>query len=185
MSELSYPAGTLRGDYVRAALGLLLTIGPALAIPWSSPANLVLLPGACLFAIFSIRTWRRQQCRVFVNDRSISIFGLRPVSLEWAKIKSVNLSYFSTRRDHSGGWMQLKLRGEDPRRPDRLCTIRIDSTLDGFETVVRRAAAAATASGLSVSAATRANFAALGIDWGATARITPDETGIEPVREHG
>ena len=81
--------------------------------------------------------------------------------------------------------MQLKLRGEDPRRPDRLCIIRIDSTLDGFETVVRRAAAAAKANGLSVSAATRANFAALGIDWGATATITPDEAGIEPVREHG
>jgi hypothetical protein len=185
MTELSYPAGALRGDYVRAALGLLLTVGPALAIPWSSPANLVLLPAACLFAIFTIRTWRRQQSRVIVNDDGISIFGMRRVSLDWAKINAVKLSYFSTRRDRSGGWMQLKLRGEDPRRPDRARTIRIDSTLDEFDTVARRAAAAVTANCIAISPATRVNFAAMGIDWLGGSTGEHIDAGDEPVREHG
>lgn len=185
MNEFSYPASAVRGDYVRAGLGLLLTVGPALAIPWSSPANLVLLPAACLFAIFSYRTWRRQHSRVVVNDGGISISGPRRVSLAWPQLRSVKLSYFSTRRDHAGGWMQLKLRGEDPRRPARSCTIRLDSTLDGFAGVARRAAAAAAANGLPLSAATQANLAALGIDAADIHAVTADQTGTHLAREHG
>ncbi len=167
MSEFIYPVSALRGDYVRAAAGLMLTLGPAAAIPMSSPANYVLLPAGLLFALFGVRTWLRQQCRVHLTNAGISIFQPRQVSLDWQRVRAVKLSYFSTRPDRSGGWMQLILQGDDPQHQGRSRTIRLDSALDGFVTVARRAAAAAEANALPISATTRANFEALGVELGA------------------
>ncbi len=164
MSDLRYPPQTLRGDYIRTGIGLILTIGPALALPPWSPALLVLLPATVLFLIFGYRTWRRQVSRIVVAPDGISLFCPRQVSLTWTQIRSVRLSYFSTRSDHTGGWMQLTLKGEDPRRGGGLGVIRVDSALDNFDLVARQAAAAAHANGLALSAATQANFEALGID---------------------
>jgi hypothetical protein len=52
--------------------------------------------------------------------------------------------------------MQLTLQGERKR-------LRFDSTLEGFDRLVRRAVAAASRNGVSLSAATLANLAALDI----------------------
>jgi hypothetical protein len=164
MSDLRYPVAALRGDYVRAGFGLALSLAPAAAVPLASAADYLLLPAAVLFAIFGWRTWQRQQSRVVIDRQGISIFRARQVSLPWPSIRSVRLSYFSTRADRREGWMQLTLTGEDPQRSDGLRKIRIDSSLDGFEQVARCAAAAARMNELTVSAATRANFDALGID---------------------
>ncbi len=58
----------------------------------------------------------------------------------------------------------MTLKGDDPRRRGRLRAIRIDSALEDFERVARHAAAAAHANRVALTAATRANFDALGID---------------------
>ncbi len=60
--------------------------------------------------------------------------------------------------------MQLTLTGEDPQQGQSLRKIRIDSSLDGFEQVARCAAVAVRMNELTINAATRANFDALGID---------------------
>jgi hypothetical protein len=181
MTELSYPSQTLRGDYIRAGIGLVLTLGPALAIPLASPANYILLPAAALFLAFALRTWRRQQTRIVLTADGISLFGSQPASFPWTHIRSVRLSYFSTQRDRTGGWMQLTLKGTDPQRPGKLRAIHVDSTLPGFDTLLRAAALAAEQNGLELSDATRANFAAAGID--PVAPVDGDTaTGYE--REH-
>jgi hypothetical protein len=164
MTELRYPTETLRGDYIRAGIGLLLTLGPALAIPLTSPANYFLFPAAALFLAYAWRTWRRQRTRVAITAEGISLFGSQPVSLAWRQVRSVRLSYFSTQRDRTGGWMQLTLKGIDPQRPGTLRAIHIDSTLPGFDAIVRAAANAAALNGLQLSDATRANLSAAGID---------------------
>jgi len=166
VTEFYYPFSTLRADYIRATVGLALTLGPAAAIPLGSPADYVLLPAAALFAAFAWRTGCRHRCRVHLSNARISIFCPRQVSLDWQRIRTVKLSYFSTRPDRSGGWMQLTLQGEgdDPQRQGRSRTIRLDSGLDGFTEVARRAAAAVDANALPVSATTHANFQALGLD---------------------
>jgi hypothetical protein len=164
MTELRYPPEALRGDYIRAGIGLVLTLGPALAIPLSSPANYLLLPAAALFLAFGWRTWRRQKTRLAVTADGISLFCSQRVSLSWTQVQSVRLSYFSTQRDRTGGWMQLTLKGIDPQRPGKLRAIHVDSTLPGFEIVARAAAAAAIHNGLTLSDATRANFGAAGFD---------------------
>ncbi len=163
MNELRYPFAALRADYLRAAAGLALTLGPALAVPAGSAALYVLGPAAALFLAFGVRTWQRQRSRVRLGLDAISLFSVARVSLAWNDLHSIKLSYFSTRGDRTGGWMQMTLKGEDPQRRGTLRTIRLDSSLEGFADVARRAADAARAKGLLLSEPTRSNFAALGI----------------------
>jgi hypothetical protein len=164
VTEFRYPTRALRGDYLRAGLGLVLTIGPALAVPRGSYALYVLIPIACVFFAFALRTWQRQQSRVVVDLQGISLFSPRRVSLPWANVRAVHLSYYSLKSDRTGGWMQLTLKGSDPQRRDTVRAIRIDSTLDGFEQVARRVARVVEENGVTLNDITRANFASLGID---------------------
>lgn len=157
MSTLRYGFEALRADYLRAAGGLALTLGPALFIPFDSAAMYVLGPVALLFLVFGLRIWRRQMSRVELDAAGISLFSPQRVSLPWNELRAVKLSYYSTRADRTGGWMQLTLKGDTQ-------TIRLDSSLDGFERVARLAAATARERGLELTAATQSNFGALGID---------------------
>jgi hypothetical protein len=156
MIELRYRFATLRADYLRAGTGLVLSLGPAAMVPGGSAALYVLLPAALLFLAFGLRTWRRQISRVWLDEAGISLFSPRRVSLAWEDIRALKLGYYAVRTDRTGGWMQLTLKGADK-------TIRIDSSLDEFEQLVRRAASAAQHNGAKLSEATRTNLAALNI----------------------
>jgi hypothetical protein len=68
----------------------------------------------------------------------------------------MRLAYYSTRRDRRSGWMQLELGAGGAR-------VRLDSRIEGFDQVVRHAAAVAAAHGLALNEATFANLEALGI----------------------
>ena len=68
----------------------------------------------------------------------------------------MKLSYFSTKRDRKEGWMQLDLKAAHGR-------IRVDSTLDDFPLIARRAVEAANARGVPLPDATRGNLTGLGI----------------------
>lgn len=156
MMTLRYRSAALRGDYLRAGAGLVLSLGPALTVPSSSPALYVLLPAALLFLVFGLRTWRRQIQRLELDEAAISLFSPRRVSLAWDEIRTLKLGYYAVRADRTGGWMQLTLKGAQH-------AIRVDSSLDNFEELVRQAAAAAFANGVTVSPATSSNLTALGI----------------------
>jgi hypothetical protein len=71
----------------------------------------------------------------------------------------MRLGYYSTRRDREGGWMQLKLIGAGG-------TVKLDSTIDDFTHIARRALAAARANNLQLGEPTLENLAALGIALG-------------------
>lgn len=157
MMELRYRFDSLRADYLRAGAGLLLTLGPAALVPAGSAAHYVLLPAAALFLAFGLRTWWRQRSRLVLDEAGISLFSWRRVSLAWNGIRALKLAYYAVRTDRTGGWMQLTLKGERE-------TIRVDSSLDRFEELVRRVAGAARTNGVTVSPATRANLVALGLD---------------------
>ena len=164
MNVYRYPLKSVVGDYARASAGLALTAGPAMMVPAGSASLYVLLPLAALFVAFAIRTGRRQIARVELTPAGLSIFRPGQVSLEAGEVDSVKLSYFSTKSDRAGGWMQLTLKGRAGR------TIRIDSGLEGFGEIARWAAAAAIANRVELSHATIVNFAALGIVIDATTR---------------
>lgn len=145
------------GDYVRAGFGLALTGTPLLLTPAGSAAVWVLGPLFALFAVFGARTALRHRTVVEADDQRITAHGLWRQQLAWSVLSEVKLNYYSTKRDRSQGWMQLVLVGGRDR-------VRIDSTLDGFPEVARRAYDTARARGLELSEASVANFAALGFE---------------------
>lgn len=157
-----YPARRLTGDYLRAASGLLLTAGPAALLPVGSYGFISLVVGAALFAALAGQTCLRQCTEVRVDEDGIET---RPLGthIRWHDLSGVKLSYFSTRRDGRGGWMQLSLRSDGGR-------IRLDSSLDGFETVAALVARRAEENRVALTPASMSNLKALGIGGGPVAR---------------
>lgn len=169
-SRHHYEKQGLYGDYVRAAAGLLLTLGPVFATGATGTAAVILYGLAALFALFAIRTWLRQRTQVVVDSAGISTSGMRHVTVRWNALQRVKLSYFSTRRDRQRGWMQLILR-------DDSATVRVDSQLTDFDEVIARTAEALVAGGLRVNETTAANFAAYGHDVPVSGLLGEDEAG--------
>jgi hypothetical protein len=160
MTQYRYPRRALTGDFLRAGIGVAITAGPALAIPPTSVAQFVLAPLALLFLAFGVRTWRRSVAVIAVTARDISLSAPWQARLAWHNLKAVRLNYYSTRFDRTGGWMQLMLKGQGG--PEG-ATIRLDSTLEGFNEIARHVATVARAARIPLSEATRNNFSALGI----------------------
>jgi hypothetical protein len=84
----------------------------------------------------------------------------------------MRLAYYAPRRAQQDGWLQLTLRGRSGP------AIRVDSTLDGFDDVLRRATGAAARNELSLDPATQANLAALGL--AAAAEPSAAEPALRP-----
>ena len=157
-AALRYPLAALYADYLRAAFGLALTVGPLLLLEL---ADVLVVPLAALglvFAWFGMRTVLRHLSRVELSESVIAVRG--PVSryLAWGDLELMKLAYYAPRRARDDGWLQLTLRGAGGR------SIRLDSTLTGFDQVLRMASRAARAKALPLDAATHANLATLGLE---------------------
>jgi hypothetical protein len=155
-----YPWPELRGDYIRASAGIVLTGLPLIATWGDLYAGLILAALMAVFVVFGLRTWLRQRSVYEVGDDRIaqngwSILGAGRVSLPWREVERVKLAFYSTRRDRSKGWMHLKISGGTHR-------LGIDSLIEGFDDIAARSAAAAASNGVTLSDSTLRNFAALG-----------------------
>jgi hypothetical protein len=167
-SAHSYPAAALAADYARAAVGFGLTALFIVVADLSSWMMYILLPLALLFLVYGLRTALRQRVRVTLDGNGIAVSGFFGARIPWSELRAVDLRYFSTKRDKSGGWMELRLSGRDGR-------INLESSLSDFDTVVRRVSAAARREGIEMSAASRTNMAAMGIrDAAADEYLQPD-----------
>lgn len=156
-ADLRYPRQTLWADYVRASAGVLLCGVPLLVIDVNRWLAFFLAAGFVLFALFLVRTALRHRTRYLLGADTLCADGPAGGIVEWRRIERLKLSYFSTKRDRSDGWMQLSVGSTGGR------TVKIDSSLDGFHDIVERAAHAAGENGLTLSEATRANLKAMGI----------------------
>lgn len=156
-----YPVAGLVPDGFRALVGLAFTGIPLATIPVASWFGIVLAAGVVLFAVFALTTVLRALTEVRIDDERIEIRPGRRGRIHWSRLRSVKLRYFAVRRERERegkagarrGWMQLVLKEEHG-------VVRIDSRLDGFDDVLRRAASAAA--GLDLDPVTRANFEAVG-----------------------
>ena len=155
MSEHRYPTRALVGDFARAGLGLVATVGPMLLAQPGPPMMAVLGALAAVFAVHGTRTWIKSATRIVADDEGIAVRGPRNATLRWGGLRQMSVTYYSTRRDGSKGWMQMKLKGEGT-------TVSIDSTLDGFAMLARRAATEAAKRGVELPPATQANLTVLG-----------------------
>jgi hypothetical protein len=171
MTRHIYPASALVGDYFRAAAGFFPTTA-ALAIGPVGTVGGTLLGGfAALFAAFGIRTALRQCTSIEVTETALQSTGLLQASIRWNKLDRMKLSYYSTRRDGRGGWMQLKLGAG-------WSTLRIDSRVEGFSELVMASAKTAEMRGLSLDPVTSANLQALGIELRATEPRLGNAAGV-------
>ncbi|UCH74793.1 MAG: hypothetical protein JSU82_02765 [Rhodospirillales bacterium] len=156
MSVHLYPTRDLSADYVRAAIGLSVTAGPALLLQ-PAPAVAAVLGGlAVLFAAFALRTGMRQLTAIEVTEDGIAAQGPLSRRISRDEVTRVRLDYFSFGRERAKGWMQLKI-SHGYRH------IRVDSTIEDFETVAQAAAEIARRNELALSDTTVANFRAMGL----------------------
>ena len=154
---LRYPREALWADYIRAASGVVLCGLPLLLIEVNHWVALVLAAGLVLFALFLVRTALRQMTRYVLGPDTLAADGPAGSLVEWARLDRMKLAYYSTKRDRSGGWMQLAVGSAGAR------LVKVDSSLDGFYDIVERAAQAAEARDVELSRATRVNLRSMGI----------------------
>jgi hypothetical protein len=161
MTRHAYPPSAVYGDYLRAAVGFFPTIAVLAIVPVGIVGGIMVGGFAALFAVFGFRTALRHCTAIAVTEAALQSSGLLRASIWWSKLDRMKLSYYSTRRDGRGGWMQLKLGAG-------WSTLRIDSRIEGFSDLVIASAKAAERRGLSLDPATSVNLQALGIELRAT-----------------
>ncbi|MGE0154862.1 MAG: hypothetical protein AB7R90_19755 [Reyranellaceae bacterium] len=165
MSEdgLKYRRNALLADYLRAGLGAALTGVPMLFVA-GSPATLAILGGLTgLFLLFGLRTLVRHLMVVSLGPERVRVHGGLGGEIPWRELDQLKLGYYTTRRDRQGGWMQLSLRGGGRR-------LKFDSSLEGFDRLVRQSVRAAAANDLPLSDSTLTNLASMDIPAPAGAR---------------
>ena len=155
MTRLAYPGSVMLGDYLRAAAGLAPTMAILATVRVSVTTAAVLAGALALFLCFGIRTALRHATRVELSEAVLCVSGPLARSILWSELDRIKLAYYTIRRDRGGGWMQLELRAGRS-------VLRLDSRIEGFASLVERAARAAAARGLPLDSATAANLRSLG-----------------------
>ncbi|MFV3131876.1 hypothetical protein [Niveispirillum sp. KHB5.9] len=153
-----YPADSLKADALRAGLGLAVTLGPLALVGFDAhPLVAVpLLAGAGLFGWLGLRTLARRGAYCRLSDQGLVMpRGFFMVMVRWDQITGVKLRYYSTKKDKSGGWMQLTIQAGRGR-------YSIESQLVGFDAITARVAELVVERGLPVDETTKENFLSLG-----------------------
>ena len=156
MTTHRYERRAILGDYARGGLGLVVTGLPLIVTPVATGVAVVLGGFAVLFGVYLLRTWVRAVSTVELDGDGIRSHGPRGVTIPWDELQTLELRYFSTRRDKEAGWMQMTVRGINR-------SIAIESALEGFDDVVRHASLVARRNDLALSDATKDNLRALGL----------------------
>jgi hypothetical protein len=132
----------------------------------TSPVIVAIFGGlTVLFLVFALRTVQRHVVQVAVTEDGIAAAGLVTRALRWEALERLTLRYYGTRRQRKeggSGFMQLSLRGGG-------VSLRLESSIDGFDQIIRQAAQAARRKGLAFDPASAGNLLGLGIDVDASA----------------
>lgn len=155
MSFHRYPMEVQRSDLIRGGGGLLLTAGPLIFLPMHWIVTALFCAAAILFAVFSARIVLRIYTQIESAEQGIVAHGPLGTAIAWDELSGLKLKFFSTRRDRKDGWMMLILK--DGRR-----TMKLESTLTGFDEIVDRAAEVAKAKRLPLTDTTTNNLLAMG-----------------------
>ncbi|MGH6953119.1 MAG: hypothetical protein ACREGL_02990 [Alphaproteobacteria bacterium] len=164
MSTHRYGPASLRGDWLRAGSGAVVSAAVLALVHDNLAAATALAGSTALFVLFAARVWMRGRTMIEMTEHGIAASSRGFVGaprtgrarVAWRELRHMRLRYFSTKRDRSAGWMELSLTGGDGR-------LTLDSTVEGFHDIVRRAVAAAATNELRLNAVTLRNIGALGI----------------------
>ena len=158
MSVHRYPTQMLTGDYTRAGIGLFLTVLPLVTLQptgWVVGAALFLVAAVCAFFLY--RTVERHRTLVAMDDEGIIVRSLKPKHLVWKEVDEVKLTYYAVRRSKADSFMQLTISAGGE-------SVQMDSRLEEFVAIVKRAAEAARDNGVTLNRITLANLKALGLE---------------------
>ena len=140
----------------RAGIGALITLGPLALVRPTVTAAIILGGLGALFLIYGFLALVRGRSSVAIDARGIHITGPFPKTVAWDSLADVRLRYYTTRKDRSGGWMVLSVKGMGRR-------LRIESTLRDFSRLLARVIAEAERAGVELSPETRGNLGPFGI----------------------
>ncbi|MEM7653204.1 MAG: hypothetical protein AAF220_08490 [Pseudomonadota bacterium] len=161
-----YPPESLVSDYIRTAIGVVVTGGLLLFMETALIVALILLGGFILFAAFGIRTWLRTKVKFLVTPEGLQREGYFPGSFLWSDLSAVSLRYYAVRKDSEASWMTLSLKFGGT-------SISIESTISDFDAIARVVADHASHNRITVSERTETNFAGIGLALG-DARVHDD-----------
>jgi len=156
MPVYRYPAGAIAADYARGLGGLALTGVPLWLLAPSGGFAWVLAACMMLFLVYFARAVVRHLTRIELSETGITARGPFGGAVPWDKLRSMKLSYYTTRSDRSGGWMQLDL-------STGAGSVSVDSRLDGFADIAGIAAQQALRRAYRLDETTLLNLKALGI----------------------
>lgn len=148
-----YPLAKLTPDYLRAGIGIAVVGLPLATMELPGVVSAVLACLLVLFLAFALQNLLQHFCRVEMSETSLVMrpWGTR---IDWRELTRLRLAWFTVRRGGKQGWMELKMRAGRAR-------VRLDSRLDGFDEVARRAVAAAQERELDLDPVTLANLRTL------------------------
>ena len=153
MRALHYPRRLLFFDGLRAITGLSICFGPLLFLNVASLLAIVLGSLGLIFLWFLVRVLAQSLQSITIAADGVSSLGLRNTRLAWTGLTGFKLAHYGSLRHRRVGWYQLTLTGEGG-------ALRLDSTLEGFDLVLRSALDAARCADLALDPSTRDNLAA-------------------------
>ena len=94
MFTCKYSSKSISGDYIRATIGLIITVGLLLPATKITIFQYIFAAGALLFFGFLLRTILRQFTTCIVTEQNLKTTGLFKRTLSWDKLNDVNLNTF-------------------------------------------------------------------------------------------
>ena len=168
-----YPRSLLLFDGLRACFGMLVSLGPLIFLDINQILAVILSMMAGLFLWFGYRVLVQYRIAIVPTDDGFLYQGWQQHNWRWQDLKGLKLAYYAPMRRRGAGWYQLILKGKDK-------SIRLESTLIGFDDVLRSAATAAHHKELALDVATSENLHAWSLESGTGARgsgLVPHKPG--------
>lgn len=146
-----YPIASLVFDGVRAAFGLIVTLGPLAILDVAWPLEWILFALALIFLGFTCQLMAQALTSLELSTDGISRGGPLEQTLTWSDLTFLKLSHYAAPRRASEGWYRLTIR-------DTRGVLKVNSTIDGFDDILAAAVRAADRGGLALDPATDDNI---------------------------
>ena len=142
-------------DGLRACLGLLVTLGPLFFLDVVPLLKLVFVVLGGIFILFALQVGAQSLSWIELSDRRIAIRGPIGKSMNWSDLSMLKLAHYTSARRSRQGWYRLSLYGAGE-------TLRLESTIDGFDVIIAAARKAALSAGVALDPTTSENLTTLG-----------------------
>jgi hypothetical protein len=132
-----------------------MTVGPMIFLRLTDLLVVIMGGLGTLFFLFGLQVLMRCVSFVEIGPIAIAYRGIGRRSIAWQDLEQLKISYFAPRRQRSRGWYRLTLEGPRQR-------LHLDSTIEGFDDILRASLAAARTRELTLDPTTHDNLVSLG-----------------------